>query len=434
MDILGLDIGTSTVSAVVLRDGRAEAAVTRANDALLPGRPAWERAQDPRRILELALDAVNGLLGRFPSVARIGVTGQQHGIVYLDASGSPVSPLYTWQDGRGSLPFPGGGSYVSHLSTLTGRPLATGFGMVTHYYNLQNGLVPKNAAVFCTIHDYAAMTLAGLTRPRVDASDAASFGLFDAEAGRFDLTAVRAAGIDPAILPDLSDGGCLGTGPAGAAVYPAIGDNQASFIGATGGRPGCMLVNLGTGGQFSAFSPIPLRCAGLETRPFPLGGYLLAGSSLCGGRAYALLENFFREVAGMAAGAPVPSCYGAMERLVERSPVPEIIPRIDPRFQGTREDPSLRGAIEGLDPENFRPLPLIYGMMRGMAGELYGMYEKYRDAGGSAGQLFGSGNGLRKNAALCRIVEETFGAPMTLSANEEEAACGAALFAASHRR
>ena len=46
-----------------------------------------------------------------------------------------------------------------------------------------------------------------------------------------------------------------------------------------------------------------------------------------------------------------------------------------------------------------------------------------------AGRLLGSGNGLRRNPALQRAVERSFGLPLTLAAVPEEAACGAALFA-----
>lgn len=42
--------------------------------------------------------------------------------------------------------------------------------------------------------------------------------------------------------------------------------------------------------------------------------------------------------------------------------------------------------------------------------------------------------GLRKNPHLCRKFEEVFGCAMTLSPNEEEAACGAAMYAASHKK
>ena len=46
--------------------------------------------------------------------------------------------------------------------------------------------------------------------------------------------------------------------------------------------------------------------------------------------------------------------------------------------------------------------------------------------------MIGSGNALRKNPHLCRIFEDTFGMPLILSQNEEEAACGAAIYAADH--
>ena len=68
----------------------------------------------------------------------------------------------------------------------------------------------------------------------------------------------------------------------------------------------------------------------------------------------------------------------------------------------------------------------------GMADELHIMYESYLHAGGQVpAVLLGSGNGLRKNPHLCRIFEEAFGLPLVLSKNEEEAACGAAIYAAS---
>ncbi len=425
MKILGLDIGTTTVSAVVTENGRVLAAETQASRAFLPGRPAWEKAQDAAALEALALATADRLLARFPGVERIGLTGQQHGIVYLDAAGNLLSSLYTWQDGRGELPCSTGQSYCACLSELTGYPLATGYGLVTHFYNLKNGLVPANAVTFCTIHDYLAMRLAGRSTPAVDPSDAASFGVFDVKNRRFDTEALARAGIDAALLPPVAAEPLLGTGPRGIPVYTAIGDNQASFLGATGGEPGCMLVNVGTGSQFSVHTAEYLPCAGLETRPFPTGGYLLAGSSLCGGRAYALLEQFFRQTAQML-GHPAGSCYEAMARLLDSSPVPDDPAVIMPLFQGTRENPQLRGSITNLSIDNFTPLSLLYGMMRGMAAELHEMYLRSGTAGGA---LYGSGNGLRKNPQLRRCFEEAFGKPLLLSQNEEEAACGAALFA-----
>ena len=57
----------------------------------------------------------------------------------------------------------------------------------------------------------------------------------------------------------------------------------------------------------------------------PGSGYLLAGASLCGGRAYALLEQFFRSTASML-GTGTNSCYDVMARLLDENPRPDDVP------------------------------------------------------------------------------------------------------------
>ncbi len=432
MKFLGVDIGTTTISAVVTDPAvGVRAAMNVKNDTFLPGE-YWERMQDPQKIWKSAENCVRVMLARFPDVQGIGVTGQMHGILYLNNCGNAVSPLYTWQDGRGDLPYDETGSWAHHLSSLTRYALSTGYGMVTHYYHLCRGLVPETAVTLCTIHDYVAMRLAGLAAPVMDATDAASLGLYDACNGCFDTAALEKAGIDAAMLPPLAVDPYLGTGTLGIPVYTAIGDNQASFLGATDGNRDALLINMGTGGQVSVFTPDYLQTGALETRPFPGGGWLLVGASLCGGRSYALLEAFLRQTVKMVTGEEAPA-YDAMARLLEQ-PCPEDLPKTVTTFQGTRQDPSLRGSICGLTPENFTPAHLIWSLMEGMAQELYGMYRSFLEQGGRRpAQMIGSGNGLRKNPALCRVLEDVFGCPMRLSMHEEEAACGAALYAAAQQ-
>ena len=101
MKTLGLDIGTTTISAVVL-DSEAGVldVLTESNDSFHNG-PAYARIQDPVRIREIAMASVQKLLERHPNLTAVGVTGQMHGILYVDSQGQPVSPLYTWQDNRG---------------------------------------------------------------------------------------------------------------------------------------------------------------------------------------------------------------------------------------------------------------------------------------------------------------------------------------------
>lgn len=431
MKTLGLDIGTTSISAVVYsRQDGVLAAQTVRNDSFLKGEP-WERLQDPEKIRSTALEVVTGLLSEHPDVKAIGVTGQMHGILYLDAAGNPVSPLYTWQDGRGDLPYSEAESWAQYLSRMTGYALASGYGLVTHAYNVHSGLVPESAVKLCTIQDCLAMVLSGRSCPVTDATDAASLGFFDLKGNRFDTAALEKVGISSSLLPTVSAKSCLGTGTLGIPVYNALGDNQASFLGATKGRTDVLLINMGTGGQVSLYSPDYLETDTLETRPFP-GGWLLVGASLCGGRSYALLENFFRETVKMVTGEEV-SAYDAMDRALASAENPPDYPKVRTLFQGTRKDPSLRGSITGLSPDNFTPVHLLVGLMHGMADELREMYLGYLDKGGTPpAAMIGSGNGLRRNRHLCKIFEDTFSCPLTLSENQEEAACGAALYAAIH--
>ena len=427
MRTIGIDVGTTTISAVVVEeDGRILDRLTVPNHAQRPGQGPWERLQDPEQVWKISLDLLGRLTAKWPDAAGIGVTGQQHGILYLDAAGEPVSPLYTWQDQRAGLPRGDGESYAAYLSRVTGFSVAPGYGLATHFYQVEHHLVPQQAKTFCTIPDFLAMRLSGRKTPRLDASNGASLGLFRLEAGAFSLDAMGEAGMSAALLPEVGGPGLLGIGPMGYPVSVAIGDNQASFLGATGGGKKGVLVNMGTGGQISIYTPHSTIVEGLETRPYPLGGCLLVGASLCGGRSYALLERFFRMTVEMVTGQ-APSCYEAMERLLAASVPPKNVPRVQTTFAGTRQDPAQRGAITGIDPDNFTPLHWIYGMMQGMAEELYELYRRgCPDRAPEA--LYGAGNGLRKNRFLRAIVEERFGCPMVLSPNEEEAACGAALY------
>ncbi len=431
MKVIGIDIGTTSICGVVLdaESGKVFKSKTVNSQAFIDTPHEWEKIQDVNKIVTITSQILSSFFAEFQEdVSAIGVTGQMHGIVYVDVDGHAVSPLYTWQDNRGEQPYNETETYAAYLSRQTGYFLATGFGIVTHFYNLKNNLVPEKAAVFCTIHDYVAMRLAGLTKPIVEASDAASFGLFDIKARAFDVKTLEKVGISSTFLPELAKNSCIGTYE-GTSVYVAIGDNQASFLGATNGNLNAMLVNVGTGSQFSAYSKEYILCPGLETRSFPGGGYLIVGASLCGGRAYALLERFFASVTEAVTGEAPDSCYEAMNRLLSNGNRSDDLPTVVPLFQGTRLAPHLRGSITGLSSDNFTPQHLVQAMVEGIVTELYEMYCCYLTAGGAPAVLIGSGNGLRKNKAMQESFASKFRQTLIMSACAEEAATGAALFA-----
>jgi sedoheptulokinase len=431
MRVVGLDIGTTTLSATVLdsESGSVLASRTISHASMLPG-PEWAMLQDPACIRELSIGLVEELCREYSPISAIGFTGQMHGIVYLDSVGEPVSPLYTWQDERCNLKTECGETYAERLTRITGQPVATGYGLATHYYNQLNGLVPGEARKIATIADCVGMWLTGEREPILHASNAASMGLFDIARVAFDEDALCLAGIDREILPRVAfDAVPIGNTRTGTTVSIAIGDNQASFAGSVRTGELGVLVNVGTGGQISVGTPSPIIAEGCETRPGVEGGYLIVGSSLCGGRAYALLEDFFRETA-VWMGAPDRNQYEWMNRAAAEALTCKDPLIVDTAFSGTRQNPCKRGSIANLSLTNFTPGSLCAGILSGIVEELHAYYRAILSvADGTPRKLVGSGNGIRLNPVLRSLFAETFGMPLVIPEHHEEAAYGAALCA-----
>lgn len=430
MNVIGIDLGTTTISIVVMdRDtGGQLHSVNIPNPGGSAGAHTWERLQDAAAIIEVVLELTDVLTSRYAPVAAIGITGQMHGIVYLDADGRAVSPLYTWQDRRGDLLRPDGVSWAQYLSNLTGYTLSSGFGLVTHAWNVAHAAVPEGSVKICSIYGFLAMRLARRSTPLLHASDAASFGLFDVPAGRFDLKAVQAAGIDPQILPEVTPLTLtIGESATGIPISIAIGDNQASFLGSVTDIRNGILLNVGTGAQISVYADAYAVPEGCETRPLVDGRYLMVGSSLSGGHAYALLERFFRDC-GTLAGASCDSLYERMNELARSEPKNPL--RFCTSFCGKRNDPKLRASITNLGEDNFTPAAFTRALLVGLAEELYGYYAcMLPHLQQPPSLLVCSGNAVRRNPALQDILAKVFGMPVTLCGQVEEAATGAARFA-----
>ncbi len=453
MRALGLDIGTTTISAVVVKadEREIEKAYTISNDSFMQTDLSWEKVQEPEAIMQKVFRLLDEIFECYGDIGMIGLTGQMHGIVYLDEDGRHISPLYTWQDGRGNMPL-GDVSLGSPLSEKIqterirqeelsaeeersvceilekeyGVRAHTGYGLITHLYNSRKNLVPDGAVRVCTIMDYLGMRLTGRKAPLMHSSNAASLGLYDAEKGCFMTDVLRAAGADPSILPEVTEGFTVIGKYRGVSVSVAIGDNQASFLGSVENASDSILVNMGTGGQISVLSDTYFTAKGIEARPFAAGHYLLAGSSLCGGRAYALLEGFFRSYAE-AAGISGVDHYAVMAKLLGEELTGEAL-KVNTAFSGTREKPEKRGSVKNIGTGNFTPQALIRGVLEGMADELYKMYKKIEKGLTSPrSRMVASGNGIRKNVHLQRIMSEKFGMSLELAKREEEAAYGAAV-------
>lgn len=427
MRSLGLDVGTTSISlAVIDEHNRVIDTSSFAHHAAIPSAHPWENIQDAGILLSLALDAVEKAC-RKHQITSIGITGQQHGIAYLNKEGRVISPLYTWQDRRALEPVEET-DYISAILETTGYAIHAGYGLATHYYNVRNGLVPDSAVSLGTIPDLAAMRLAGMKTPVMEASNAHSCGLYDLAANDFDRQAIARCGIETAMIPELCIDKTLGFYH-GIPVAAAIGDNQASYIGATCESENAVLINIGTGSQVTLHTEHIKNYANFEVRPYPLGGYLLTGASLSGGRTWAMTERFFHQAVFELTGIDTP-VYDGLNRLLDHTEDNGDYPFVTTSFDGTRSDPHKRGSIENIAVNNFTPGQFALGILHGMANELHEMYSSaLAEELEPKTQLIGSGNGLRRNPHLQQIVQETFKMPLKMSVHTEEAAVGAAIFA-----
>jgi sedoheptulokinase len=456
---VGLDVGTTTLSAVVLdvAAGRLLARRTVPNSATVSDEAerAKGRAElDLNTLRELLIQALGEIVAAIGSRARevvaIGVTGQMHGVALLRPDTTPVGYAITWQDRRVLEPHPAGGTYLEQFIARAGGPQAfepmgcspwPGYLGLTLFWLQENGRLPRPPVIACFIPDAAVSFLTGLA-PVTDPTDGGGSALMNLVERRWDWSLIARLGLPAEIIPPVRESGeVAGTLlpaiaaqvglPQGTPVTVAIGDNQASFLGSVAAPWESVLVNVGTGAQISALTPVFRRLPGLEMRYFPGGRYLLVGAGLFGGRTYAYLRSFFRQVgAAFFGGSGEEELYDQMTRLAAQVPPGCDGLRCAPFFTGTRQDTSLRASYTGLAPHNFTPGHLIRATLEGMAEVFHNFWETMRPVVGERSILAGSGNGLRRNPLLGEILSQRFGLPLQLSMLEEEAATGAALLAA----
>ena len=427
--IVGIDIGTTTISAAVidLKVRRSVEVYTIPYDARLTTEDSLFAECRAELIIEKALALCAHIVKSYENIRAIGVTGQMHGIVYLGKSGEILSPLFTWQDKRADKEAEGGLSYAEEMNSVLCERVASGYGFATHYYNLKNSLVPSGAYTVATIMDLFVMRLVDRSLPLMHTSNAASLGLFDTKELRFSCEAMKNLGITDITPPEVVKGFSSAGEYMGVPVSVAIGDNQASFIGSVREPEKTLLVNIGTGGQICSATSEFVSNETLETRPLYDGKYILCGSSLSGGAAYSLLEKFFRRTI-LASGAPCESAYEIMNSMAEEAYRNEYpTPKVNTCFAGQRHNPTLRGAILGIDSACFTPEAVTLGFIKGMCEELHGFF----DANLCGKELVvASGNAAQKIPVMKEVLSDIFSLPVLISDGREEASLGAALFAA----
>ncbi|MGH9664942.1 MAG: FGGY family carbohydrate kinase, partial [Bryobacteraceae bacterium] len=101
---LGLDIGTGGTRALLVDEtGVVKQSFTAPHDDIVMERPLWAE-QRPENWWEAAQAAIRGVLYeaqvKGADVAGVGLSGQMHGLVLLDAESQVVRPSLIWCDQR----------------------------------------------------------------------------------------------------------------------------------------------------------------------------------------------------------------------------------------------------------------------------------------------------------------------------------------------
>jgi sugar (pentulose or hexulose) kinase len=450
---LALDLGTTTIAAAaVAADGRLVAHVQLPNDAAVAGLPPGYAEQKPQRIQEVACGVLRKLTEHIAEAPGcLGVTGQMHGGLVIDARRRPLSNLITWQDRRANLAVPKGtGTWLELLHAncpagelaSTGCRPAAGFFAVTLFVLAQQGkrFDDPGTRAACVADWIAAELIDG---PIVtDPGEAASWGVYDLEHRRWNTTLMNACGLSPESMPEVRESGAVLGGlcramaeatnlPVGLPVCNAIGDNQAAVLGSVPAGSPAIQINVGTGGQINWPIERFTRLEGMETRYLPVGRLMLVGPGLSGGDAYAWVNRTAsRWLAAFGVERSTDEIYACMNELAAALPETDDMLVCEPLFRGTRWKPAARGEFHGVTFDNFSLGHVARAVLRGIA---QGMYSFYEGAGSSRPErldrIIGSGNGLRKNPLLVREISRRFNRPVWFPAHTQEAAYGAALLA-----
>jgi len=435
---IGVDSGTQSTKAVVLDlASRQVIAEARAPHRLIAGLPPGHAEQHPAD-WTAALDSVlRELAGRIDAgrVLGIGVSGQQHGFVPLDAGGEVIRPAKLWCDTSTAeecalLRRRLGGARAAirsvGLDFLPGYTAPKILWLKRHeprnYRRLRHVLLP---------HDYLNYYLTG--NFRMEFGDASGTALLEVRRRVWSAAAIRA--IDPRLadwLPPLgsSDGAAgvlradrardYGFGP-DVVVSAGGGDNMMGAIGTGNVRPGIVTASFGTSGTIYAYSARPVVDPAGEIAAFcsSTGGWLplLCTMNVTGVTERARALFGYDHAALDAAVASVPAGAGGLLLL--------------PYLTGERTPnvPEGSGVLLGLGAENPAPAALARAAMEGVTlGMNYGL-RRLAALGVRPREIRVTGGGAR-SPVWRQLMADVFGVPVVGMVAEEGAALGAALQAA----
>lgn len=440
MYFLGIDSGTQSTKAIVLDlDTGKILATGHSSYDLIPGLPPGHLEQHPQdwtvAVESCVKQCVDKLGADRSKIAGIGVSGQQHGLVALDANDQPVRPAKLWCDTStqpqcAELAHEFGGQ--PGIIALAGNAMLPGYTIPKLLWMKQNE--PENFAKTTTIllpHDYLNFWLSGVKR--MEYGDASGMGILNVNTREWcyelcDYIDARVRSMLPPLGSSRSVHGRLRAELAQAwglgdsvIISAGGGDNMMGAIGTGNIRPGVVTASFGTSGTLYGVAGSPVVDGQGEVAAFcdstdqwlPL---------VCTMNVTVVTEEV-REMFGWD--------LKQLEEEVKTAPAGAEGILFLPYLNGERTPnlPNGSGVIHGLRPTNMKPANIARAAVEGATlGLAYGL-KRFRDLGMNPTEIRLTGGGS-KSATWRQIAADCFNAEVVTLNTSEGAALGAAIQAA----
>ena len=353
------------------------------------------------------MQAVRSVISAAPgAVAAIGLSGQMHGVVLLDAQHQPVAPAVIWPDGRSGRQVQAITQLIGaeRLYAITGSPLSTGFLAATvRWFQEEAPALWRQTAMLLLPKDYLRWRLTGALA--TDPSDAAGALLLDERRRDWSDELLAALQIERGLLPPVQPADALAglltaaaaaeLGlPAGIPVITGAADTACSALGAGVFTPDRLLLTISTGGQLvqpveavqvDSRGRIHTFCSALEPGPGRAGWYQM-GATLGAGLALRWLRD-------SVLGWRYPDAYDVMNLAASNSPpgaqgllfLPYLVGERTPHM-----DPAARGVFFGLSLRHDQG-DLIRAVQEGVTFALYDAYTVLAELGVTSGSIILAG-------------------------------------------
>ncbi len=444
--VIGLDVGTSGTKAIAMDETGRLMASALVEYPLHSPRPGWAE-QDPADWRAAALSALSQLAARVnpADVRGIGLTGQMHGSVFLDAENNVLRNALLWCDQRTAAQCDAITEKVgaARLIEMVSNPALTGFtapkilwlrdNEPQLFEKVRRVLLPKDYIRWVLTGEYA-----------TDVADASGTLLFDVKNRCWHRELLSLLDIDPALLPASFEGpevtgtltaeAAAQTGlPAGIPVVAGGGDQAANGVGCGIVRRGVVSASLGTSGVLFAFADtvstdpegrVHTFCHSVPGCWHTMGVVLSAAGSLQWFRNQLWTNEWVR---AKAEGREV---YEEITTAAGTAPAGSEGLLFLPYLTGERtphKDPFARAAFIGLSLRHTRA-HMARAVLEGVAYAMNDSTEIMRGMGVAVDEVRCSGGGAR-SALWRQIMADVNAAPMVTINVDEGPAYGAAILA-----